>query len=198
MESLTEDNVSADPFMQFAEWFDAAAHLPEPHTMTLATATLDGRPSARMVLLKGVDPRGFVFYTNFDSRKGAELAQNPKSALVFFWPQLHRQIRIEGNIERVSPQEADSYWATRARGSQIAARASAQSSPLTGREELERRVEEIEAEFAGQPVPRPQFWGGYRLVPAVIEFWQGRPNRLHDRLRYIRSGDGWEVDRLSP
>lgn len=197
MHTLTETDLNPDPFQQFDTWFQDAAHLPEPNAMTLATATPDGRPSARMVLLKGVD-HGFVFFTNYESRKGAELAQNPRAALVFFWPQLHRQIRIEGEVERVTREESDAYFATRARGSQVAARASAQSRELRNRQELEQRVQEVEAEFEGQPVPRPAFWGGYRLIPETIEFWQGRPNRLHDRLRYVRRREEWKIMRLSP
>jgi pyridoxamine 5'-phosphate oxidase len=198
VQSLIESNLNPDPFEQFAAWFDDAAHLPEPNAMTLATATADGRPSARMVLLKGFDRHGFVFYTNYESRKAIELDGNQRAALVFFWPQLHRQIRVEGEIERVSPEESDAYFATRPRGSQIAARASAQSRPLASREALQQRVAEVEAEFEEQPVSRPEFWGGYRVVPSIIEFWQGRPNRLHDRLRYIRRDGGWKIERLAP
>jgi pyridoxamine 5'-phosphate oxidase len=198
MDDLTESNVTPDPIKQFRTWFDAAAHLPQPDAMTLATASPAGRPSARMVLLKGVDDRGFTFFTNYESRKGGELAQNSQAALVFFWQELHRQVRVEGVVERVTAGESDVYFATRARGSQIAARASAQSRQLSGREELERRVGAVEAEFEGQPVRRPDFWGGYRLIPEVVEFWQGRPNRLHDRLRYTRRGDVWEIERLAP
>src|SRR5579864_3009889 len=174
MQLLTEDIASPDPLIQFTAWFDEATHLPEPNAMTLATATADGRPSARMVLLKGIDSRGFLFYSNYESRKGEELDHNPQAALVFFWPQLHRQIRVEGSVERVSGAESDAYFATRARGSQIAARASDQSKVLSGREELERRVRGLETDLEGREVPRPAFWGGYRVVPEVIEFWQGR------------------------
>ena len=198
MERLIETHIDPDPFAQFAAWFEEAAHLPEPNAMTLATATPDAWPSARMVLLKGDDSRGFLFFTNYGSRKSGELTRNPRAALVFFWPQLHRQIRIEGVVERVSPEESDAYFATRARGSQIAARASAQSRVLSGREELEERVRAVEEAFEDRPVPRPEFWGGYRMVPEVIEFWQGRPNRLHDRIRYVRRGEAWAIERLAP
>lgn len=201
MTELTEENVSPDPFLQFERWFDAAlqAGLPEPEAMTLATATQDGAPSARMVLLKGFDQRGFVFYTNYESRKGVELADNPRAALVFFWVELHRQIRIEGRVSRVSDQESDAYFQSRPRGSQIAAVASAQSRVLSSREELDRAVEELTLRYEGSAVPRPPRWGGFRLRPSRFEFWQGRPNRLHDRLRYLPSADGdWRLERLAP
>lgn len=166
--------------------------------MTLATATRDGHPSARMVLLKGFDARGFVFYTNYESRKGGELEQNPQAALVFFWVELERQVRVEGRVERAAPAESDAYFASRPLGSQIGAWASAQSRVIAGREPLERRTAELEDEYAGREVPRPSQWGGYRVVPHVIEFWQGRPSRLHDRLRYRQKDGGWIVERLSP
>jgi len=200
-QGLSERDVDPDPFRQFQRWFDAAlaANLLEPNAMTLATATLDGHPSARMVLLKGFDQRGFVWYTNYESRKGGELAVNPYAALVFFWVELSRQIRIEGSVTQVTPQESDAYFQSRPRGSQIGAAASHQSQVLPSREPLERRAAELEAEFAGREVPRPPDWGGYRLAPTVIEFWQGRPDRLHDRLRYRRrEGGDWLIERLSP
>ncbi len=197
---LSEADVDADPIRQFGVWFEeaAAAGLLEPNAMTLATATAEGRPSARMVLLKDVDASGFVFYTNYEGRKSRELAENPWAALVFFWVDLSRQVRIEGHVERVTPQESDAYFAIRPPGSQISAWASQQSAVIPGREGLERRVEELEAEYADRPVPRPPFWGGFRIVPEVIEFWQGRPSRLHDRLRYTRRDEGWAIERLSP
>jgi pyridoxamine 5'-phosphate oxidase len=199
MDTLTEEQAPRNPFELFRHWFAAAADLPEPNAMTLATATPDGRPSARMVLLKAYDDRGFVFYTNYQSRKGNELATNPWAALILFWPELHRQIRIEGRVEKTSSEESDTYFATRARGSQIAAAASAQSQRLASRQQLEDRVRELEERWAGREVPRPAFWGGYRVAPSCIEFWQGRPNRLHDRLRYTRLADGsWMVERLAP
>ncbi|KYF82645.1 pyridoxine/pyridoxamine 5'-phosphate oxidase [Sorangium cellulosum] len=166
--------------------------------MTLATADASGRPSARMVLLKGIDDRGFVFFTNHGSRKAAELAANPFAALCIHWAKAAEQIRVEGRVERVTEAESDAYFATRPRGSQIGAWASRQSAPLPSRERLIERVREIEDRFEGGPVPRPEFWGGYRVVPERIEFWRGQESRLHDRVVYHRDGDGWRVERLYP
>jgi pyridoxamine 5'-phosphate oxidase len=198
---LQEDELAEDPFRQFQQWFDAAlaADLPEPNAMTLATATRDGSPSARMVLLKQVDDRGFVFFSNYESRKGNELAENPRAALIFFWVQLERQIRIEGAVEWVSAAESDAYFHSRPPGSQISAAASHQSQIIAGREVLEKRVAELETEYPDGEVPRPAYWGGFRVIPETVEFWQGRANRLHDRLRYRKDQDGhWLVERLSP
>lgn len=166
--------------------------------MALATATPDGVPAARMMLLKGVDRRGFVFFTNYESRKGRELLANPRAALVFHWAALQRQVRVEGSVERLTVAESEAYFRTRPRGSRIGAWASRQSADLSSRADLDRRVAEYEAKFAGQEVPLPPFWGGVRLRPAAIEFWQGRINRLHDRVRYTRTDGGWAVARLYP
>ncbi len=201
LHGLSEADLAPDPFAQFQAWFDTAlaAGLPEPNAMTLATATPDGRPSARMVLIKGVDSRGFVFYTNYESRKGRELEANPWAALVFYWPELERQIRIEGRVERVAAEESDAYFASRPLGSRLGAWASPQSQVIPGRDVLEARLRDLEARFASGDVPRPPHWGGYRVVPEAVEFWQGRPSRLHDRLRYTRQADGrWAIERLAP
>lgn len=198
---LHENDLAADPFAQFENWWSAAlkACAIEPNAMSLATSTPDGRPSVRMVLLKACDPRGLVFYTNFDSRKGAELAANPRAAMCFWWGELERQVRVEGRIERADATEADAYFKTRPWYSQIGALASSQSKPIPNREALEARALELAAQFAGKPVPRPSNWGGYRLIPDLFEFWQGRESRLHDRLCYLRQPDGsWKIQRLSP
>jgi pyridoxamine 5'-phosphate oxidase len=190
----------AEPFALFADWF-AAAKAAEPadaEAMSLATATADGKPSSRIVLLRGRDERGFVFFTNYDSRKGEELFANPHAALCFHWKSLQRQVRIEGDAAPVTDAEGDAYFAARARMSQIGAWASDQSRPLDSRATFERRLAETEARFKDKPVPRPPRWSGFRLVPAQIEFWEERPFRLHDRLVYRRAGDGWMLTRLYP
>jgi pyridoxamine 5'-phosphate oxidase len=199
--SLTENDLAPDPFRQFASWFDEATEkgVPESNAMTLATATPDGRPSARVVLLRGADERGFTFFTNYESRKARELEANPFAAVVFFWHDLERQVRIEGQVERVSSEESDRYFHSRPKGARIGAWASPQSQVVASREILESRFLEFENLHPDQVVPRPPNWGGYRLVPHSFEFWQGRPNRLHDRLRYARSpGGAWIIERLAP
>lgn len=190
----------SDPIARFAEIFAQVQKvvLPEPNAMTLATVSADGRPSARVVLLKGFDERGFVFYTNLESRKGRDLIANPYAALCFHWMSLEQQVRVEGRIEKVSDAEADAYFATRPRGAQIGAWASKQSRTLATREELEARVKAVEEKFAGREVPRPPFWSGFRVIPERLEFWQSRQSRLHDRTVYSKQGNKWIIEKLYP
>jgi pyridoxamine 5'-phosphate oxidase len=200
-EPFDESHLAPDPMVQFQKWFSEArtAAIHEPNAMTLATSAKDGRPSARIVLLKEVGEDSFVFYTNYRSRKGCELAGNPRAALVFYWPELGRQVRITGRVKRTRRSESERYFHTRPKGAQLGAWASRQSSVIAGRETLERRVQQIAAKFAGKRIPLPPDWGGYRLYPDSIEFWQGRMNRLHDRLRYIKERGGrWKIARLAP
>jgi pyridoxamine 5'-phosphate oxidase len=201
LDELDEKSVYPNPFVQFRQWFDQAlaAQLPEPNAMTLATATRAGQPSARMVILRGFDERGFVFYSDYESRKGKELAENPWASLVFYWVELHRQIRIEGTVEKISEQESDVYFQTRPAGSRLATWASQESQIISSRAVLESRMQELEAHYRDQPIPRPPYWGGYRVLPNAFEFWQSRPNRLHDRVLYSRqSNSSWLIQRLSP
>ena len=197
---LTEADVLADPLAQFQRWLADAegAGLVEPTAMALATVSAAGLPSVRIVLFKGLHDGGFTFYTNYDSRKGQELAARPQAALTFWWDKLERQVRIEGRVERVPPPLSDRYFHSRPRGSQIGAYTSRQSAVLPQRAELDARLAETERQFAGQEIPLPDYWGGYRVVPDNIEFWQGRLNRVHDRLRYVRDGAGWRIERLEP
>jgi pyridoxamine 5'-phosphate oxidase len=196
---LVQENFSADPMREFQRWFADALEneAVEPNAMTVATCDASGRPSARIVLLKGLDETGFVFYTNYASHKGRDLAENPRAALVFFWPVLQRQVRVEGHVERVSEDESDAYFDSRPLGARLGAWASRQSQPVASREEVDRARREVAARF-GEHVPRPDFWGGYRVVPDVIEFWQGRPDRLHDRIEYKRTDGEWTHQRLMP
>lgn len=195
MNELVEKDVAADPLEQFRRWFGEAG---EDNRMALATAASDSSPSVRMVLLKGADKDGFVFFTGYGSRKGGELDANPYAALLFHWAELGRQVRIEGPVERVSPEESDAYFATRPRGAQLAAAASRQGRVLANRAQLDEAVAELERTYADSDVPRPEHWGGYRVRPETYEFWQHRADRLHDRLRYARDGEGWRLERLAP
>jgi pyridoxamine 5'-phosphate oxidase len=199
LKTLEEASVDREPMKQFGVWMAEALHaqVPEPTAMTLATIDAKGRPSARIVLLKGIDPRGFVFYTNYESRKGREMAANPVAALAFLWKELERQVRIEGTVEKVTPAESDEYYRTRPLGSRIGAWASPQSQVIQSRGWLEERWAELGREHGGEP-PRPPHWGGYRVLPEVIEFWQGRLSRLHDRIVYTREAGGWKIARLAP
>jgi pyridoxamine 5'-phosphate oxidase len=201
LRGLSENDLAADPIEQFGTWFDQAlaAGVKEPNAMALATVAANGRPSVRMVLLKGFDATGFVFYTNYESRKGRELSANPWAAIAIHWVDLERQIRIEGRVERVSAEQSAAYFHSRPVASQLSAAASHQSEVIPNRMVLEKRVADLEAQFAAMLVPLPAEWGGYRLAPSVVEFWQGRPSRLHDRLRFRRGvDDAWVVERLAP
>ncbi|MBJ42990.1 MAG: pyridoxamine 5'-phosphate oxidase [Planctomycetaceae bacterium] len=200
---ISDAELLDDPIEQLRQWFQIAQdHVPadwvEPNAVTLATASLDGRVSARMVLLKGIEPSGVLFYTNYDSQKGRQLAENPYAALVLYWPYLERQVRIVGGVEMTDRETSERYFHSRPRGSQIGAAISAQSAPIDGRGWLERRAAELEAKLEGKTVPVPENWGGYRLQPNELEFWQGRENRLHDRIRYLRSGSEWQRCRIAP
>jgi pyridoxamine 5'-phosphate oxidase len=197
---LLETDVAADPFQQFQLWFEqaVAANLLEPNAMTIATVTAEGKPSARIVLLKGFDEHGFVFYTNYDSQKGVELQQCPYAALVFLWGDLERQVRIEGKVELVEIEEATAYFHSRPASSQLGAWASDQSTVIANRSILETRLQQLETEYIEREIPKPAHWGGFRVVPTEIEFWQGRPSRLHDRLRYQLVDGVWKIDRLAP
>ena len=197
---LLESEIVANPFEQFKLWFEqaVAADILEPNAMTVATVTDEGKPSARIVLLKDFDDRGFVFYTNYNSQKGVELKKHPHAALVFLWHDLERQVRIEGKIELVAEAEATAYFHSRPVGSQLGAWASDQSQVITDRSVLENKLQQLEAEYLNQEIPKPPHWGGVRVIPHEIEFWQGRPSRLHDRLRYQLVDGNWHIDRLSP
>jgi pyridoxamine 5'-phosphate oxidase len=198
---LREESVDPSPFVQFKRWFEqaAGAGVRAPEAAAVATAAADGSPSVRMVLVKQADDSGFVFFSNYESRKGGELAANPRAALLFYWDSLGRQVRIEGTVQRTSPEESAAYVRSRARGSQLSALASRQSHPVESRDALERRVAELTALHEGAELPLPDAWGGYRLIPEMFEFWQHREDRLHDRLRYTDAGDGrWRIERLAP
>ena len=201
LQCLSETDADRNPFKQFQVWFDQAlaAQLPEPNAMTVATVTKSGKPRARVVLLKNFDERGFVFYTNYHSHKGQELADNPQAAIAFWWAELERQVRIEGRVLKVSDRESDEYFHSRPFNSRLGAWASEQSQVIESREVLEQRLQDLKNKYENQDIPRPPHWGGFRVIPTAIEFWQGRPSRLHDRLLYSLLDDGsWQIERLSP
>lgn len=201
LKTLLETEVADNPFLQFGDWWQQAieSEIDEVNAMTLATASLEGVPSARIVLLKAYDEKGFVFFTNYESAKGQELAENPKASLLFFWKELERQVRITGLVEKVSTAENDEYFLSRPTGSQVGAWASPQSHVIENRSWLENRVKELDAKFKTEPLTRPAHWGGYRVKPVIIEFWQGRSSRLHDRIQYtLQDNGGWKIERLAP
>jgi pyridoxamine-phosphate oxidase len=197
---LHEDTILKNPFEQFKIWFEDAANsgIEEHNAVTLATATKNGHPSARIVLIKGIEDNEFIFYTNYNSRKGKNLEENPYAALVFFWQPLHRQIRIEGKVKKISSSRSDRYFHSRTRGSQLGAVISAQSEVIENREFLDQQLTRLNDEFSDSIIPRPKHWGGYALKPTLIEFWQGRPNRLHDSIVYRNAGKDWKIERLAP
>ncbi|MBV8781893.1 MAG: pyridoxamine 5'-phosphate oxidase [Phycisphaerae bacterium] len=197
---LLESAVNPDPIRQFTTWFSEATEsgLIEPNAMTLSTITSDGRPDARIVLLKSIDPRGFVFFTNYDSRKGKQLSAHPVAALTFFWDTLERSVRIEGTVEKIARAESEAYFQSRPRMSQLGAWVSRQSAVISGREVLEKEMDGLQTRFGVGAIPTPPYWGGYRVIPDAIEFWQGRRSRLHDRLRYRRENQNWNIERLAP
>lgn len=197
---LTKDNIDKNPFFQFSRWYNLAleSDFVHPDAMSLSTADKNGKPSARIVLLKGFDENGFVFYTNYDSKKGSELIQNSYASLLFYWDKLDKQVRIEGIIEKVSLKESEEYFRSRPRGSQLGALVSPQSKVIKSREELEKKYNELGKKYEGMEIPFPENWGGYRLKPNYFEFWQNRDNRLHDRFRYVKEKDTWKIERLAP
>jgi pyridoxamine 5'-phosphate oxidase len=197
---LNEETLEKDPFQQFKKWLNLAisSHAPEPNAMTLSTVNPNGRPSSRIVLLRGLDSEGFVFFTNYRSRKGKELLTDPYACLNFFWPSLERQVRIEGTTKKIDTAASDEYFASRPRESQLGAWASEQSNVIKSRAEFESRLKSLEEKYTGKEVPRPEHWGGYCVIPSRFEFWQGRPNRLHDRFQFELKNNIWEIERLSP
>lgn len=199
-QTLDERDVIANPIMQFAKWFEEAigAQVLDPNAMTVCSATKAGKPSARILLLRNFSESGFVYYTNYTSRKGTEIAENPNCALLFFWPELERQIRIEGEVQKQTAEESDLYFKTRPRESKIGAWTSEQSKIISNREVLNKEYEKLSKKYPDENVPRPPYWGGYLLKPNTIEFWQGRPNRLHDRILYTKKNENWKIERLSP
>lgn len=199
-QTLDKKDVNANPIIQFTKWFKEAVEskVNEPNAMTLATASVEGKPSARIVLLRNFDENGFIFYTNYTSRKGGEILKNPYASILFFWPELERQVRIEGKLSKQSAEESDNYFNTRPRTSKIGAWTSEQSRVVASRKALDDEYEKNSLKYPGENVPRPIYWGGYVLEPNSIEFWQGRPNRLHDRLLYTKVNSGWKIDRLAP